>query len=305
MNKCFDVAILGAGPAGLTAAIYAGRYHLNSIVISKIMGGTAIQAGKVENWPGFVGSGINLMKKFKKSAEEFGANFLEAEIKKIEKTKGGFIIKTEKKDIFAKTVIIALGTENRKLDIEGEKEFLGRGVSYCATCDGFFFKNKKVAVVGGADSCAKTALYLSNFAKEVYIVYRKEKLRCEPVSFKKIKKRKNIQIIYNSILRSIKGKESVGQIEIETVLKNKTKKNFLNVDGIFIEIGSTPITEILSGLNLQRERDYVITDKNCKTNVEGVFAAGDITNNKLKQIVTAAGEGAIAAKSLYDYVRFK
>ena len=305
MNKCFDVAILGAGPAGLTAAIYAGRYHLNVIVISDVMGGTAIQAGKVENWPGFSGSGIDLMKKFKKSAEEFGAKFLKAEINKIEKTKKGFVLKTEKEEIFAKAVIIALGTENRKLEIEGEKKFLGKGVSYCATCDGFFFKNKKVAIVGGADSCAKTALYLSNFAKEVYIVYRKEKLRCEPVSFKKIKKRKNIRIIYNSRLRSIKGKESVEQIEIETTLKNKTKKSFLNVEGIFIEIGSTPITEILSELNLQREKDYIITDKNCKTNVEGIFAAGDITNNKLKQIVTAAGEGAIAAKSACDYLRFK
>ncbi len=301
----FDLAILGAGPAGLTAAIYAGRYNLKTIIISKIIGGTATQAGRVENWPGFIGSGTELMQKFKKQAEEFDTQFLGAEISKVRKEKNQFLIETEKKEIYAKTIIIALGTENRRLGIEGEKKFLGKGVSYCATCDGFFFKDKKVIVIGGADSCAKTALYLSNFAKEVYIIYRKGGLRCEPTSLQKINGKRNIKILYNSVLKRIKGKNSVNQVEIETDADNKIKNFFLDIDGIFIEIGSTPATEILSELKIKMEKEYIITDKHAKTNIGGIFAAGDITNNNLKQIVTAAGEGAIAAKSAYDYLRFK
>ena len=182
-NQFYDLAILGSGPAGLTAAIYSARYNLNTIVLGKSTGGTANLAGKVENWPSFTGSGKELMKGFAKQAKKAGAKIIQEEIDKITKDKNNFKISLKKGEIKAKAIIIALGTENRKLNIPGEKEFLGKGVSYCATCDGMFFKGKTVSVIGGADSAAKAALYLSEIAKKVYIIYRKHEMRCEPVSY--------------------------------------------------------------------------------------------------------------------------
>ena len=154
----YDLVVLGAGPAGLTAAIYAGRYNMKTLVIGKSIGGTANLAGEIENWPGYVGSGMELMVKFKEQAEKFGAKFLESEVEKVEKDDNGFVLHLMDKEIHGKTLIVALGTEHRKLNIEGEKKYLGKGVSYCATCDGNFFRNKEVAVIGGANSAAKAAL---------------------------------------------------------------------------------------------------------------------------------------------------
>lgn len=308
----YDVIILGAGPAGLTAALYAARYNLDVAVVAKSIGGTATQAGEIENWPGFMGSGTELMKKFKEQAEKFGAKYLENEVEIVKKDENGFVLElnhtSEKKEIHGKALIIALGTENRKLNIKGEKELLGKGVSYCATCDGMFFKNKTVTVIGGANSAAKAALYLSEVAKKVYIIYRKNEMRCEPVSLKKISNTKNIEVIYNSVPKKINGTNKVESIEIETTnndkKETKTKKT-IETDGVFIEIGATPAVDVVYGLKLKMEKDYIVTDKTTKTNVQGVFAAGDNTNNNLKQVVTAAAEGAIAAKSAYDYLRFE
>lgn len=297
----YDLIILGAGPAGLTAALYAGRYKLSTAVIGKSIGGTANLAGEVHNWPGFMGPGVELMTKFKKQAEQFGAKFLQAEVDNVKKDKNGFVLEVNKQEIHGKAIIIALGTEHRKLDIPGEKEFLGKGVSYCATCDGNFFKNKTVTIIGGADSAAKAALYLSELAKQVYIIYRKNEMRCEPISLQKIKNKKNIEIYYNSNPTEIIGNKIVEKIKIKTD-ENETT---LNTDGVFIEIGATPASDVVHQINLKLEKDYIITDKDMKTNIQGVFAAGDNTNNKLKQIVTAAGEGAVAAKSAYDYLRFE
>jgi len=302
----YDVLILGAGPAGLTAGIYASRYNLSVAVVGKTIGGTATQAGEIENWPGFIGSGNELMQKFKSQAEKFGAKFLEAEVDNVKKDNNGFVIEIKDKEIHGKSLIVALGTENRKLNVLGEKEFLGKGVSYCATCDGMFFKNKVVAVVGGADSAAKAALYLSELAKKVYVIYRKNEMRCEPISLQKISKKKNIEIIYNSIPLKISGKNKVEKIEIETTKENLKKfKKELDVDGVFVEVGATPAIDVIKDLKIKVDKDYIVTDKNTKTNVAGVFAAGDITNNKLKQVVTASGEGAISAKEAYDYLRFE
>ena len=252
------------------------------------------------------------MGKFKKQAEQFGARFLESEIDFVKKDENGFVVEIEQGDeqkvIHGKALIIALGTENRKLDLKGEKEFLGKGVSYCVTCDGMFFKDKTVAVIGGADSAAKAALYMSELAKKVYVIYRKNEMRCEPISLKKIEKKPNIKIHYQSIITKIKGKNKVGGIEIEKFNKLsdvKGEKIKIPLEGIFIEIGATPVGEVIRDLKIKTNGGHIITNKEMKTSSNGIFAAGDNTNNKLKQIVTAAGEGALGAKSVYDYLRFE
>jgi thioredoxin reductase (NADPH) len=304
--EMYDVLILGAGPAGMTAALYAARYELKTAVIAKSIGGTANLAHEIENWPGFIGSGLDLMNRFKEQAEKFGAKFLETEIKGIKRDKeGDYVLDiSDNREVHGKAIILTLGTEHRKLDIPGEKEFLGRGVSYCATCDGRLFKNKNVAIIGGADSAAKAGLYLSNIAKKVYIIYRRETMRCEPLTFKKLSHRENVDFYYYSNPLKITGDKKVKEIEIEQQLKDKKKKIKLEVDGVFIEIGATPVTKILDELHIQRnERDYIVTGKDASTNIEGVFAAGDNTDNTLKQVITASAEGAIAAKSAFEYLK--
>jgi thioredoxin reductase (NADPH) len=280
---------------------------LKTAVVAKSLGGTASLAGNIENWPGFFGSGLELMRKFHEQAEKFGARFLEAEVANVKKDDNGFVLEIGDKEIHGKALIICLGTEHKKLDIPGEKEFLGKGVSYCATCDGLFFKNKNVAVIGGADSAAKAALYLSDIAKKVHILYRREQMRCEPVSFEKIKKKENIEIHCFSNPIKIIGNKKVEKVEVEQAeLDKKPKRFILDIEGVFIEIGATPVVEIIKNLGIKLdEASQIITDKSAKTNVRGVFAAGDGTNNILKQVVVAAGEGAVAAKSAYDFVREK
>ncbi len=300
MKQTYDIVILGAGPAGLTAAIYCGRYNLKTIIVGKSIGGTVNLAGHIENWPGFIGSGKELMQKFRDQAGKFGAEIIEEEIINVEKDENSFITKTRKQEIRSKSIIIALGTENQKLDIPGEKEFIGKGVSYCATCDGNFFKEKTVVVIGGANSAAKAAIYLSEICKKVYIIYRREKMKCEPVSFEKLKKKKNIEIIYNAIPTKILGDNIVKKIKY---IQDKEQKE-LEIDGVFIQIGASPSNEIIKKLKVKIDGEgYIITDEEAKTSIARIFAAGDNTNNKLKQVVTAASEGAIAAKSAFDYLK--
>tara|TARA_Y100000310_G_scaffold263261_1_gene273389 strand:+ start:23925 stop:24911 length:987 start_codon:yes stop_codon:yes gene_type:complete len=307
--KHYDLLILGAGPAGLTAALYASRYNLNVAVVSKLIGGTANLAKEIHNWPGYIGSGTKLMEKFKEQGESFGARFLQAEVEGVSKDENGFVIEFGKngdtKVIHGKALIIALGTERKKLDLKGEKGFVGKGVSYCAECDGQFFKKKVVAVIGGADSACKSALYLSDIAKKVYLINRREGLKCEPNLIDKVKSKRKIKVYYNSIITKIEGKESVEKVKVEQTENKKTENFDLSVNGLFIEIGGKPITIVIGALGLKFNGEHIITTKEMKTSVKGVFAAGDATSRYLKQIVTAAGDGAMAAKSAYDYLRFE
>ena len=300
----YDLVILGGGPAGLTAAIYAGRYNLKTAVVAQSMGGTANMAGELENWPGYSGSGMELMNSFRKQVEEFGAKIIETEIIDVEKDDNGFAIFVEgENEIHSHIIIVALGTRHRKLDVPGEKEFLGKGVSYCATCDGNFFKNKNVAVVGGSDAAAKAAAYLSTICKRVHIIYRGGEMRCEPICLSKINEIKKIEIHYFSKPLEIIGDKKVSGIKF--VQENSGKmpmESLLVVDGVFIEIGSIPEINIVKNLGFEMTGDYIKTDKEMKTNIDGAFAAGDITNNKFKQIVTAAAEGAIAVKSAHSWL---
>ncbi|MEM4330545.1 MAG: thioredoxin-disulfide reductase [Candidatus Pacearchaeota archaeon] len=300
-KEIYDVIILGGGPAGLAAAIYSSRYELKTLLISKDFGGTANLAPEIENWPGFIGSGLELMKKFKEQAEMFGAKLLEAEITAVSKS-DLFKVTTDKGVFESYSLIICLGTEHRKLNIKGEKEFIGKGVSYCATCDGAFFRNKIVGVVGGANSAAVAALYLSKLAKKVYIFYRRDKMRCEPVLLTRLKEKENIEIVYNSIPLEIIGDKKVKKIKIS--VENVEKE--IDVDGIFIEIGSVPSSKLVENLKIEMDCDgFIKTNKKMETNLEGVFAAGDITDGPFKQVITAASEGAIAAFSVHEYLTKK
>lgn len=295
--ETYDTIIIGAGPAGMTSAIYAARYKLKTLVISKDVGGVANLAHKVENWPGILNiTGIKLMQNFKEHVKSLGVEIVEDEVDKI--TKKFEIITKGDKRFKAKTLILALGTIRRKLNIPGEDEFIGRGVSYCYTCDAVFFKGKTVCVIGGSNSAAMAALLLSEYAKKVYVIYRKGKLRADSVLVERLEKKKpKTEMIYNAEVAKILGTKFVEKI----VLKDGKE---LPMEGIFIEIGGIPSTDLAKQIGVKLdESKSIIVDYNMQTNVKGVFAAGDITNTPLAQIVTACGDGAKAAYSAFNCLK--
>lgn len=301
-GKKYDLVIVGAGAAGMTAGLYAARNGLKTAIISKDIGGTSNSILILENWPGFYGSGAELMKKFYDETRKYEIDFIMSEVDSIEKNKKEFSIKTKKGNLISKTVIISTGTERRKLKIIGEEKFIGKGVSYCVTCDAFFYKNKTVAVIGGSDCAATSALALTNLAKKVYIVYRGEKLRCEEINAERLKKNKKVQIIYKALPIEVKGKEKVESL----LIRDKGKNRELKTDGVFVEIGSTPLVKFIKKLDLKLDKEnYIVVDDAMKTSVKGVFAAGDVTNSDVKQIVTASAQGAIAGKSVHDFLRLE
>jgi len=299
-TKIHDLIIIGAGPAGLAASIYASRYKISHLVVGKEPGGQAVEAHKVENWPGTLSiSGFDLGRKMREHAEKLGAEIFMDSVSGIKKIDDVFEITTHTNQYQAKNIILASGMEYRKLQIPGEAEFKGKGVSYCPTCDAAFFKDKIVAVVGGANSAASAALLLSEHASRVYLDYRGEKLKVDPAYQEKISKNEKIEVIYSTNIREIKGEKSVEKI----ILDNKYNENDeLEVQGVFIEIGSEPGVELAKqvGVNVD-EQGFIIVNPDQSTNVLGIWAAGDATNgsNKLRQIVTAAAEGAVAAGSVY------
>jgi len=295
----YDIVILGGGPAGLTAALYAARYKINTAIISKDIGGQVNYAHKVENYPGFKEiSGIELIKKMHEQLNSLKVRIINEEIRNIICNKDGtFTIITNTGSHHSKSIILAFGTAHRKLNLPEEKKFIGKGISYCAVCDAPLFKNKTVAVYGGSDSAASAALLLAKYASKVYIIYRKEKLRAEPLRVEQIYSNKKIEIVYNSTIEGIKGKGKV-----EAVVLNDKRE--LKVDGIFIEIGFMPASSLLGNLKIKMDKnEYIIVDRDMKTNIKGVFAAGDCISKSLRQIINAAGDGAIAAFSAYLYLK--
>ncbi len=303
MKKSYDLAVLGAGAAGLTAGIYAARYGLKTIVIGKNLGGMLNDIHNIENFPTFNGTGAEFTKRISEQAKQCGADIAQSEIVSIEKDKkGDFVIKTgDNQEIIPKSLIIATGSEKRRLNIPGEEKFLGKGVSYCATCDAPLFKGKTVAVIGGRNSAAHTALLLAEHAQRVLIVYRQGSLNCDDILIKRINKNKRINVIYNSIPLEIKGEDVVESLAIEN-----GKKQELAVEGVFIDIGSVPVTSLTKNLGIKLDKNgFIIVDDSMATNIEGIFAAGDITQGQLKQIITAASQGAIAAKSSYRFLKDK
>lgn len=290
-----ELAIIGAGPAGYSAAIYANRAGISTIVFDKGMGGgLAAIAPNIENYPGFDSiNGFELTEKMKNHAQKYTKINFGEEVTNITKDKEGFIIETSKQKYTTKAVLISTGTEHRKLEAPGEKELSGKGVSYCATCDGFFFKGKVVAVIGGGNSALIESIYLKQIGcKEVYVIHRRDQLRAEK-SYKDEAIEKGVKIIFNSRVESINGKNNVEKLELYDVKEDK--KSELSVDGVFISIGEIPQSDLAKKIGIKTdERGYIITDSQGRTNIKGIYAAGDITGG-LRQVVTACAKGAVAA----------
>lgn len=301
----YDVLIVGGGPAGMAAAIYAQRYGLKSIVLYEKLGGHTADAHNVENYPGiFSISGMELSKKFKEHAEKFGAEICQEKVERIEKATRGFHAVGYNCAYSAKTILIATGTETKRLEIKGEKEFSGRGVSFCATCDGPFFKGKTVAVVGGGDSALSAAIYMADIAKKVYLIHRRDEFRAEAILVAQAKKTKNIELILESEIAEIKGEKAVKSAAVKNIKTGKASE--IALDGVFIEIGAAPASVMVKDLGVKFDNyGFIIVDPAQATSVQGIYAAGDITtgSNKFMQIVTAAAEGAVAASSIYRYIK--
>jgi len=291
----YELAIIGAGPAGFSAAIYAVRAGIKTVVFDKgVGGGIAAVSPKIENYAGFKSiSGMDLMEKMKQHASKYTDIHFNEEVKKIVKTNDKFMVETSKKSYLVKAIILCTGMEYKRLDIPGEKELSGKGVTYCATCDGFFFKNRKVAVVGGGNSALIEAIFLKQIGcKEVYLIHRRDMLRAEKAHQDEALE-KGVKIIYNTHLESIHGKENVEYIEIHDLKTDKKSK--LPVDGVFVSIGKVPQNSLAKELGIKLDEDgYIITDREGRTNVNGVYSAGDVTGG-LRQIVSACAKGAIAA----------
>jgi NADH-dependent peroxiredoxin subunit F len=300
----YDLVIIGAGPAGVTAAIYAARQKLNLLVISKEMGGQiAKKTVDIENYPGFDKiSGPNLIKTFEEQLKTNKVEIVFSEILKIEKKDSKFILSNELGEKYESlSVIIATGADPRPLEVEGEKEFIGKGVSYCALCDGPIFRDKTVAVIGGGNSGLETALFLSNYVKKIYILEFGKIIKADEKNQKLIAKTKKAEIITNAKVLKIEGDKFVKSLSYQDVSTNEEKK--LDIDGIFVEIGYSPATAFVKELVDFSERDEIITDlESYATRTEGLFAAGDCNKGKYKQIIAAAGEGAKAALAAYDYL---
>jgi thioredoxin reductase (NADPH) len=298
----YELAIIGAGPAGYSAAIYAVRAGIKTLVLDKgFGGGLAAVSPNIENYPGFESiPGIELVEKMKKHASKYTKINFGEEVKNITKIKDEFKIETDKNNYNVKAVLLCLGTEYRKLNAPGEQELQGKGVSYCATCDGFFFKDKKVAVIGGGNSALIEAIYLKQIGcKEVYVIHRRDQLRAEK-SYEDEAIEKGVKIVYNTVVESIIGKDKTEYLKVYDVKTNK--KSQLTVDGVFVSIGEIPQNDLAKKLGVKLdEKGFIITDKQGRTNIKGVYAAGDITGG-LRQVVTAAAEGAIAALSSTEAV---
>lgn len=301
MIKMLDTIIIGSGPAGLSASIYIKRANLNVLVIEKDYEGTGqvVESGKVDNYLGIPEiSGYELGEKFREHALKAGVNFLEANVINIKKQKDN-ILRVELENgeyVKAKTIIYAAGATHRRLNVLGEEKYLGRGVSYCAICDGAFYKNKVVAVIGGGDVALDDAVYLSEIAKKVYLIHRRKEFRGAESTLNLLKEKENVEILIDSEVDSILGDDKVTSI----LLKNKRE---IILDGIFSAIGMTPKTEILKELIDLDEYGYVKADETGKTNLNGFFVAGDVRQKELRQIVTAVSDGANAATSAINYIR--
>lgn len=301
----YDIAIVGAGPAGLNASIYAARYGLKAAVVGAVTGGLAGTTHEIGNWLGSEKiTGFELAQNMLHHAKSYGTPIIERMVEDIKKVEGGFRLAVAGSEaIEARTVLLATGTSHRHLGLPNEAKFMGKGLSYCATCDGFFYKNKTVVVVGGNDAAAMAAAYLGDIAAKVYLIYRKEPLRAEHIWQETIAKNQKIEIIYNTNVIEVIGTEKVAGVKTES-LSGEVKE--VAADGIFIEIGSEPNTELFKELGVEAdEQGFVKIGRDGSTTVEGVWAAGDLTDgsNKFRQIITAAAEGAVAIAGISKYLK--
>ena len=299
----YDVIIIGGGPAGLTAAIYTSRARLKTLVIeSYSVPGQAIITDSIENFPGFPEgiNGFELVEKFKKQAEKFGAELIVKNVEKIEQLQDGWRIKAEDKTYTTLSIIIATGAHPRKLDVPGEHKFSGKGVSYCATCDGALYRDKHVVVIGGGDTAIDEALFLTRFAKKVTLVHRRDRLRATKILQERVLANKKIEFAWESNVIEILGKDKVGGVKIKNI---KTKKDTdLSCDGVFVFVGYEPNTVLAKGLLKLDKKSYILADDDMNTSKKGIFSCGDCRKKLLRQVVTACGDGATAAFNAQQYV---
>lgn len=298
-----DLIIIGGGPAGLTAGLYAGRAKLDCLLLERLSpGGQVLTTNWVENYPGFPGGigGFDLMDRMKTHAEEFGLKIQSEEVKEILPQQDHLLIKTDTKEHTCRALILAMGASPRKLGIPGEDTLTGKGVSYCATCDGFFFRDQEVAVIGGGDSAIEEALFLTRFATKVLVIHRRDRLRAMKVLQERAFENSKIEFVWNAVPLEIKGKDSVEAIIIKDLKEERTFE--LKVQGVFVFIGYAPNTKIVEGLVELDDQGFVVTNQDMETSRKSIFAAGDIRSKSLRQISTAVGDGAIAAYSAIRYL---
>ena len=297
-NKIENVLILGTGPAGLAAALYTARADLNPLLLTGTeIGGQAASTDRIENYPGFpdgVG-GSELADLFQKNAERFGTRLEYDSATEVDLSKRPFVVKTYSKEYLTKSLIISTGASPNKLNVPGENEFRGKGVSYCATCDGWFFKDKDVAVVGGGDSALEESIFLTRYAKSISVIHRRDELRAGAILQKRALNNPKIKFIWDSVVEEIQGDKGVDQLRIKNVKDGSTSN--LNVDGIFIFIGHSPNTQMFTNQLELDDKGYILADKRMRTSIPGVFAAGEVCDPFFRQVVTSAGMGAAAAIS--------
>lgn len=291
----FDMAVIGGGPGGYTAALYAARAGMRTVVIEKLAaGGQMAETQNIENYPGFPEGvdGLTLGMAMQAQAERFGVVTKLAEVESVSLTDSVKTIQTNDGMISAKTVVIATGAGHKHLGIEHEEELIGRGVGYCATCDGMFFRGKTVAVVGGGNSAAADALFLSRIAKKVYVIHRRDSLRATKVYHQPLMETENVEFCWNSTVLELLYEQKLTGVKLENTLSNEQSQ--LELDGLFISIGRTPATELFKGQVALDETGYIIADETTKTNLPGVFAVGDVRTKPMRQVVTAVADGAVA-----------
>ncbi len=304
-NDSYQTIIIGGGPTGLAAGMYAGRLGLKTLVLTKVLGGTIVLTDIVENYPGFKRlTGLELTEVLKEHALDYDlVTIKEAEVTDIKKNKDFFDVITDDGTYKAKTLIFATGSKHRELNVPGAKEFANKGVHYCALCDGPIYKDKIVAVVGGSDSSAKEALVLSRFAKKVYIIYRGEHIHPEPINLMRVEQTKNIEVINHTNVIEIKGDKFLTGIVLDNPYKGSKE---LKLDAVFISIGLIPLSDLAKKIGVKtNEKGEIIINRRAETNVEGVFAAGDVVDTEFKQAITGAGEGVTAAYGTYRYCEAK
>ncbi|GAE31596.1 thioredoxin reductase [Halalkalibacter hemicellulosilyticusJCM 9152] len=302
-ENVYDVVIAGAGPAGMTAAVYTSRANLSTIMLERGMpGGQMANTEDVENYPGFDHIlGPDLSTKMFEHAKKFGAEYGYGDVKEIVDEGDFKIVKAGSKEYKARAVIVATGAEYKKMGIPGEKEFSGRGVSYCAVCDGAFFKGKELVVVGGGDSAVEEAVYLTRFASKVTVIHRRDELRAQKILQQRAFDHDKVEFIWSHVVNEIHGDNGkVDRISIEDV--NTGEQRDFKTDGVFIYIGMLPLNDSVKQLGITNEEGYVETNEEMETKIPGIFAAGDIREKSLRQIVTATGDGSVAAQNVQHYI---
>jgi len=303
MKHIYDCIILGSGPAGLTAAIYAARANLSALVIEKefVSGGQVVNTSEIDNYPGLPGiGGFDLGMKLREHAEQFQVEFVNGFVTDINIEETVKKVTTEEGEYWGKTIIAATGAAYKKLNVPGEEELSGMGVSYCATCDGAFFKGKTVAVVGGGDVAVEDALVLSKICEKVYLIHRRDELRSAKSQQKKLFSLPNVEVLWNTRVEQIEGEDQVEKLLLANTLNGE--KTTLPAEGVFIAVGTDPNTGLFKGLLEMDDNGYIKAGEDCVTNCAGVYAAGDVRRKKMKQIVTAVADGANAVNSAMEYL---